>query len=315
MRRPPRRLRPQQNRSKACERLPARDDALQKTRAMTTAGVRKLNAYSATGYGVLRVGIISLAAVRGGMPSPAANYSHLRKLRQGRSYGEDAPSTREIREQRRTRQTLDERALRVACLARFELLDPVHFTARQTGDRDAVAIENAVVGERRDLRTGHDRADEIQRVGCRKRDPGRGRRRAARLAQQGHRFRQGELLARHAGDETAAANLAARLEAPEHAQEVAPGREPRRLALEQAPEHDAITAQQRLRHMLDDLRFRVVHSADRCVVRSRTAQQGPAARVLDAEQRRATATPAFSQRLPAVRRREERPQSGEAVRI
>src|SRR6266496_1569959 len=45
-------------------------DARQKARATTSAGVRKLNAYSATSYGVLRVGIISLAAVRGGMPSP-----------------------------------------------------------------------------------------------------------------------------------------------------------------------------------------------------------------------------------------------------
>ena len=48
-----------------------------------------------------------------------------------------------------------------------------------------------------------------------------------------------------AGDEAAAADLAARLEPAVDAQQVAPRRQPVGLALEQAPEHDAVALQQR----------------------------------------------------------------------
>src|SRR5580704_11823906 len=72
-----------------------------------------------------------------------------------------------------------------------------------------------------------------------------------RPAQQADRIRQGELLAGKAGDETAAADLAARLEPAVDPQQVAPRRQPRRLALEQPPEHDAPAAQQGVGQVLD----------------------------------------------------------------
>ena len=73
------------------------------------------------------------------------------------------------------------------------------------------------------------------------------------LAQHADRFGQRELLAGEAGDEAAAADLAARFEPAIDAQQVAPRRQPGGLALEQAPEHDAVAAQQRAREVLDRL--------------------------------------------------------------
>src|SRR5690606_12087018 len=57
-------------------------------------------------------------------------------------------------------------------------------------------------------------------------------------AQQVERLRAGELLAREAGDEAAAANLAARLHAAERTGEVAPGRR-QRLPDQEVAEDDA----------------------------------------------------------------------------
>jgi hypothetical protein len=74
---------------------------------------------------------------------------------------------------------------------------------------------------------------------------------APHVAHLRDRVRQRELLAGEAGDEAAAADLAARFEAAIDANEIAPLRQPRRLALEQAPADDAVAAQQDARDMLD----------------------------------------------------------------
>ena len=59
-----------------------------------------------------------------------------------------------------------------------------------------------------------------------------------------------ELLAGEAGDEAPAADFPARLEAAQHAHEVAPRRQPVRFAGEQAPAEHAIAAQQHARDVL-----------------------------------------------------------------
>ena len=100
---------------------------------------------------------------------------------------------------------------------------------------------------------GRDDAEQIQRIGARERDVAAGVRPAARLAQQRHGLGRGVLLAREAGDEAAAANLAARLQAAAAHQDVAPRRQPRRLARQQPPENHAPAPQQRAHHVLDGL--------------------------------------------------------------
>jgi hypothetical protein len=67
-------------------------------------------------------------------------------------------------------------------------------------------------------------------------------------------FRQRKLLAAQTRNETAAANLAARLEPVEHAQQVAPRRQPLRFAREQVPADDAVALEQRARDLLERLR-------------------------------------------------------------
>ena len=80
------------------------------------------------------------------------------------------------------------------------------------------------------------------------------------------------------------------------------------LALEQAPEHHAVAAQQRARDVLDRLRRRAARSA----ALRRRRDQRPAAGVLDAEQRRRADG---AGRRPAARspRHQQRAQAGEAV--
>ena len=102
-----------------------------------------------------------------------------------------------------------------------------------------------------ELRAGGQDADEVQRVGAGQRHEGVGARLAPDLAQHADRLRQRELLAGKAGDEAAAADFAARFEPAIDAQQVAPRRQPWRLAFEQPPEHDAVAAQQRAREVLD----------------------------------------------------------------
>lgn len=123
------------------------------------------------------------------------------------------------------------------------------------------------------------------------------------LPQEADRLRQRELLAGEAGDEAAAADLAARLEPTIDAQEVAPGRQPGRLAREKAPEDDAVAAQERPREMLDRLGV----GPGRIAGRPRPPRQRPAPRVLHAEHR---APPPAS---PLLGGDEKRAQPREAV--
>ena len=80
---------------------------------------------------------------------------------------------------------------------------------------------------------------------------------ASRFAQGADGFRQSKLFAREASNETAAADLAARLELAIDIEELAPGWQPIGLPLEQAPEHDAVPAFAR-GHRLD-LRAQSLH--------------------------------------------------------
>src|SRR5204863_6654571 len=73
----------------------------------------------------------------------------------------------------------------------------------------------------------------------------------ADLAQHADRVGERVLLARKAGDKTAAADFAARFETAVDAQQVAPRRQPGGFALQQTPEHDSVAAQQSAREMLD----------------------------------------------------------------
>ena len=110
--------------------------------------------------------------------------------------------------------------------------------------------------------------------------------------------RQRELFARHAGDEAAAADLAARLEPPVDAGQLAPRRRVR-LARQQPPEHDAVAAEQRPRLRLDG---RVA----RCRARRPARDQPSSGRRSCARRSRDAGAPA--------RAHDQRAQPGEAVR-
>src|SRR6185369_852170 len=71
-------------------------------------------------------------------------------------------------------------------------------------------------------------------------------------AQPSHAIRRGELLAAEAGDETAAANLAPRLQAAIDAHQVAPRGE-LRLALEHRAEDDAVALEEEAGDVLEGL--------------------------------------------------------------
>ena len=103
---------------------------------------------------------------------------------------------------------------------------------------------------RRDARAGGDDAGEVERVGRGHGVERAGGRRAPHLAQHRHGVGQRVLLARHAGDEAAAANLAARFETAVDARELAPRRRGG-LAGQQPPEHDPVAPQQAPRLALD----------------------------------------------------------------
>src|SRR5262249_9791754 len=146
-------------------------------------------------------------------------------------------------------------------------------------------------------RADHDVADEVERIGAADRDQRAVVRFLPDAAQQADRFGQRELLAAQAGDETAAADLAARFQAMAHAQQLAPRRQPLRLAREQAPADDAVALEQRAHDELDELGIVAAQLA--LVADARAApQERPATRVGDAEQRRAPAAPARRRRAP-----------------
>src|SRR5262245_27541888 len=123
-----------------------------------------------------------------------------------------------------------------------ELLEQLHVARRQYRDRQTVAIQHTISGQRRKLGPGRDDAHQIERIGTGNRDPRAVAWLAPDLAQHADRFRQGKLLASEAGHETAAADVAAALQWAEDTEQIAPGRQPGGFALEQAPEHDAVTA-------------------------------------------------------------------------
>ncbi|MDL1863549.1 DDE-type integrase/transposase/recombinase [Betaproteobacteria bacterium PRO7] len=193
-----------------------------------------------------------------------------------------------------------------------EFFEETRFAGDEQRDRHAVAVQHAVAGQRGQPRAGGEDADEVQRVGAADGDQRARALAAAHVAQQAHRFGRGELLAGHAGDEAAAADFAARLQAPIAAQQVAPRRQPVRFARHQPPEHDAVTAQQRARDVLDN--FRIVGRVA-AVRRRLPARERPAAGVFDAEQRRAPHAPAAVEAAAAVRGHQQRAQPGDAVGI
>src|SRR5262249_6170689 len=124
------------------------------------------------------------------------------------------------------------------------------------------------------------------------------------------RLRHRELLTGKAGYEPAAADFAARLQPAKDAEHIAPRRQPIRLALEQAPEHDAAAPQRRARRVLDRLRRHW------CAPLRRSAPgERPSPRVLDAEERRAPPAAGAGDRLALLGGNEQRAQSGEAVGI
>ena len=102
---------------------------------------------------------------------------------------------------------------------------------------------------------------------------------AADLAQHADRIGQRELLAGETGDETAAADLAATFEPAVDAQQLAPRRQPRRLAFDQTQEHDAVAVEQRARRVLDGVGFTV----RRYSLHRRAAHQRPASGLFHAE--------------------------------
>ena len=88
-----------------------------------------------------------------------------------------------------------------------------------------------------------DDAHEVQGIGPADCQQLAGRRRTPHLAHGLDGLRQGELLARHSGDEPAAADFASRLEAAVDHDQLAPGRDVR-LARQQPAEDDAIPLEQ-----------------------------------------------------------------------
>ena len=108
------------------------------------------------------------------------------------------------------------------------------------------------------------------------------------------------MLARKAGDKTAAADLDARFETAVDAQQVAPRRQPGGFALEEAPEHNAVAAQQGAREMLDGF--------GRLGRGAAAAGERPAAGILHAEDGAAAA------RAALVVRDDQRAHAGKAVR-
>src|SRR5262249_37438295 len=115
--------------------------------------------------------------------------------------------------------------------------------ARRRFDREAVAVHHRMSAQRRDARARHHDPDQGERVGGREADVLAAARELARLAQRVDRARQRELLAREAGDETAAARGAARLHAPQRPEDLALG-DDQRLAGEQVVEDDAPAREQ-----------------------------------------------------------------------
>src|SRR4029079_1113118 len=104
----------------------------------------------------------------------------------------------------------------------------------------AVFIDDGVRERGGDARPRRDDADQVQRIAGRQADDLAALRLTARGAQGIDRVGVRELLAHEAADEAAAPRLAAHLQAPVDAHEIAPRRR-LRLAPEQIAEHDAVS--------------------------------------------------------------------------
>src|SRR5262249_51475971 len=175
-----------------------------------------------------------------------------------------------------------QRLVRLPFARSIERLEKRNLSAREQRKRHAVAVEHAIAGERSEPRPGRENADEVERVGPAERDEGARILTAPDFTKHADRLRHRELLTGKAGYEPAPADFAARLQPAKDAEQIAPRRQPIRLALEQAPEHDAVAPQQRARRVLDRLRSHLCASLRRSAPGER-----PSTRVLDAEERRA----------------------------
>ena len=147
----------------------------------------------------------------------------------------------------------------------------------------------------RHLRPGHERAEQVERIGARRGRPSApSARLAAHLAQRRDRLGQRELLARETGDEAPAADLAARLQPPAArapGRATAAARPPRARAGARRPRRSGAAACAR-RARRRRARARVARACAAAAGR----MQRPAPRVLDAEQR---AAPPRSRRADA----------------
>src|SRR5919109_3305291 len=189
--------------------------------------------------------------------------------------------------------------------AGIEVLAELDLPASEDGDGHAIAIEDAVAGERGELGTGNESADQIERVGTGDRNPCAGTLSSPHLAQRPDCLRQRELLPGEAANEAPAADFAARFQPAINVQQLAPWWQPSGFALEQAPEHYAIAAQQRAGDVLDGAGVPVGPSA---------WGKRPSARALHAKSGGPPSAAAAGRRLAQARRHEQRAQAAEAVR-
>src|SRR5688500_17015420 len=156
-----------------------------------------------------------------------------------------------------------------------------HLPSHQGGQRQAIAIHDPRALLARHLVAGQHGADQVERVDRRQGQQRTVVRAPAYRAQRADGFGQGELLARQAGDEATATDLAAGFEAVIDAQQLAPRRQPAGFALEQTPADDAVTPQEGAGDVLGGFRRDRGGGA--------APRQRPAPRVLDPEQRGAAA--------------------------
>src|SRR3990172_6296614 len=106
----------------------------------------------------------------------------------------------------------------VSLLSFHELQAAANGPERTHLDRDAVAVGDHLVSERRDPPAGQDDADQIQRIGCADEHEFARRRRTAHRAERVHGLGQGVLLPDEAAHEPPTADLPTGLQAPEDVQ-------------------------------------------------------------------------------------------------
>ena len=168
---------------------------------------------------------------------------------------------------------------------------------------NAVAVENAVLRDGRYARIGGEYAHQIERIGAAHDGKLTAFLELAHCAQPSDRFRQSELLAAEAADETAAADFTARLEPAIDHHQLAPRRQPR-FAREHRTKDDAVTLQQRACN-----RFGAFFACDAVV----SGKQRPSPCGIHAIGRPPGAGPAAREALALLRRREQRAQAAETV--